>query len=189
METIQEKYERLRPQIGNGCLGVMSKNALISKVILKHDRNPDRSKAEFSHVFSIFESDLNGEKRLFVLDANPGGVKPAFLSDRIRDCNNFLIIKPLCSQDVIEKALSTSFDRAQTGIKYDYKNAIKEGLNRRYGFSLNIKKEANKDICSEWTETQAITQDMVTEPFKSLKLTFPQDYIRYNKESTTLILK
>ncbi len=177
--TIQERYERIRHEIGDGCIGLMSKKAFVSNLIRRHDRNFDGSKAEWSHVFSVYAKEYNGRIRLFVLDSNATGVKPAFLSDRIKACDNFMFLKPSCSNEIIQAALFDSFDRASKGIKYDYFNGFKELANRRYGFKFKIKPRDEHDICSDWCRPQSITQDMMLLEFALLPEPFPQDYDRY----------
>lgn len=183
-DKILEFYDSVRHLISDGCIGLMSKDAFISKAIRWHDREIEGGKAEWSHVYSIFEKEFEGRSRLFVLDSNAQGVKPALLSDRIRDCDNFMILIPTCDKKTIEKALFDSFDRASKGIKYDYKNGIKELLNRRYGLKLKITNRDEHDICSDWCRDQFIAQGMASDKFISITLPFPADYDRYSNIQT-----
>lgn len=183
METKEEHYLRIRNEITDGCLFIMNKNAFISKGIRWFDNN-----AEYSHVGLVFEKELGDRKRLFIIDSNETGVKPALLSDRLKECDSFLVIKPLCNLHKININLANSFDRAEKGIKYDYKNAIKEAFNRKLSTRFKIKLKDNSEICSQWTKIQAIEQDMVSFEFSLLELPFPQDYLRYRNIATTSVL-
>lgn len=181
--TPEEWYNSVRGQISDGAIGLISKPALISNIIRRHDRKPDGSLGEWSHSFSVDIKEWNGRKRLMIIDSNPGGVKPSFLSDLIKKSNNVIFLIPTCSQDKIQKALFDSYERAEKGIKYDYSNGIKEALNRRYGWKLKITQRDLHDICTDWTAPQFIAQDMAKDEFKLLPLAFPNDYDRYSNES------
>ncbi len=183
METILEKYNRIRPNITDGCLFLMSKNAFISRVI----RNCD-DKAEFSHIGLIFSKTFGSDKRLFIIDSNENGVHPELLSARINACNNFAIIKPLCSLSIIEDVLWNSFLQADESIKYDFFGGFKELVNRKFGTTMKITRGANHKICSDWVRDVAIKQDMVNLDFGALSLPFPQDYIRYRNINTTELM-
>lgn len=185
METIRAKYQRVRPFITDGCLGLISKPAFVSKFIRRHDRNPDFTWADISHVMLVFEK----AGRLFVLDANPNGAKPGLLSDRINLSDNCIFIKPLCSAEITKTALSNAILRAENGISYDFINGVKELINRRYKTNFTITDRDEHDICSDLVREPAIIQNTVTEEFKKLRLPFPQDYLRYRNTLTTTILK
>src|ERR1035437_932212 len=169
MESIQDKYQRIRPEITDACMFLMSRNRPVSKIIRWSDN------ADFSHIGLIFEK----VGRFLIIDSNSNGVHPELLSVRIDECDNFLIIKPLCSIDIINDELCKSFTRASLGIKYDFKNGLKELVNRKFHTSFKIKSRDEHDICSDWVREQAIAQGMLTEEFKKVTLPFPQDYLRY----------
>ena len=185
METIEEKYKRIRPNITDGCLLLMSKNAWLSKTIRKNDRNEDGTPAEFSHIGLIFEK----AGTLFIVDSNSCGVKPAVLSDRISECDNFIVIKPLCSKEIIEKQLENSFFRLKTKIYYDFEAVAKIWFNNHFGTDFKIRKRDKHDICSDWTRDQSIGQNMVLPKFETIEEPSPQDYIRYRNTYHTTILK
>lgn len=173
--TIEEKYSELRNEITDGCLVLISKNTLVSKIIRWFDN------AEFSHIMLVFEK----SGALFVIDSNPDGVHPELLSARINKCDNFCIIKPLCSSEIIQMNLSECFERAKLGIKYDFKNAVKEAFNRKFNTKFRIKLRDGHDICSDWTEPTAVIQKMITQlPLEP----FPQDYLRYRDELNTKLV-
>ncbi len=182
METIQEKYQRLRPLLTDGCLFLCSKNKIVSKII----RNCDKS--EFSHVGIVFEK----FGRWFIMDSNASGVHPDLLSERINIADNFCFIQPMPEvfrSHPIDEEIKQAIIYSETGISYDFSNGIKELVNRKIGTSLRITKRDQHDICSDYTANYAIKTYMVVYPFHSLELPFPQDYIRYNNAETTKILK
>jgi len=179
METIQEKYQRIRPTLTDGCLFLCSKNKIVSKII----RNCDNS--EFSHVGIVFEK----FGRWFIMDSNANGVHPDLLSERIDISNNFCFIQPTIGSFYVDKEMKQAIINSEAGISYDFSNGIKELINRKIGTSLRITKRDRHDICSDYTANYAINLEMVTEAFQKLELPFPQDYIRYNDTHTTRILK
>lgn len=188
--NIEDRYKAIRDNITDGCLFLMSKDKFISKTIRRHDRNEDGSWAEFSHIGLIFEKKLkDGRRRLFIIDSNPEGVRPELLSIRLKSCDNFAIIKPLCPKKIIEDEVYKSFGRAENGIKYDFLNGAKELINRRYKTNFKISESDDRDICSDFTKELAIEQDMVTLAFRDLKLPYPQDYLRYRNLKSTEVLR
>lgn len=64
-------------------------------------------------------------------------------------------------------------------IRYDFKNGIKELLNRKFGWKLKIKLDDSTSICSAYDAEYAMNLGMVTDEFKKLKIAFPQDFLRY----------
>lgn len=174
--SINEKYAQIRPEITDGCLFLMSKPKMLSKIIRWVDNS------EFSHVGLVFTK----AGRNFIIDSNANGVHPELLSVRVNECDNFCIIKPLCDAETIEDNLVNSFKRAETGINYDFSNGIKESINRKFGTKFKITLRDMHDICSDWVEQTAINQKMVTNlPL----LPFPQDYLRYRSNFTILLGK
>jgi hypothetical protein len=178
METKREHYNRIRNKITDGCLILIKKDQFISKAIRWFDNS------EYSHIGVIFEK----AGRLFIIDSNPNGVHPELLSERIKICSGFTIIKPLCDEEIINEALDDLFKRAEIGIKYDFSNGFKEALNRKFKLKLHIIDRDEHDICSDWVKNIAIDQNMLIDKFNDLKEPFPQDYIRYRNIKTTEIL-
>lgn len=186
--TPSQAYDLIRSNLGDGTIGLISKDAFISKVIRNSDKNPDGTPAEFSHIFSVFEKDLNNERRLFRVDSNAPGVKLNFISDLIAECDNFAFLIPKCSKETIDNALNDAFNRASKGIKYDFKNGLKELSNRRFGTSFIIKNRLDYDICSDYVRLQEIAQNMVMGGFYKLNEPFPQDTIRFMNPTTVDII-
>ena len=178
METIKERYERIRPEVTDGCLFLMSKDKFVSKAIRWFD------KSEFSHIGIIFEK----YGRLFILDSNMAGVHPELLSARVNLADNFIFIKPMLSKTLTTQAMEAVFKRSELNIEYDFINGAKELSNRKFGSSFKIISSEKNDICSKLTRQPAITQSMVTKNFELIPQPLPQDYLRYrNIYNTTLL--
>lgn len=177
MESKQNKYHRLRPILGACGLFLTRKNKLVSKLIRHCDNG-----AEFSHVGIYFDF----EDCYFAMDANANGVAPELLSKRIKECQDFCFIKPVT---IHVESLKNSIRSADKGIRYDFINGGKELFNRKFGTKLNIIRSNSMDICSDYVSEFAQLNFMVTKEFNNLRLPFPQDYIRFNNEQSTQILR
>ena len=189
--TTTEQYLKVREEINTGSILLMRKDKPVSNIIRRHDREPDGSICDWSHVAIIFHADFNGRKALFVIDSNPGGVKPELLSKRIKECSAFIILKPQCNIDTSNRATYEVIRRAQKGIKYDYLNGFLEGLNRRYlrhiGLEFKIKENDEKDICSDLCRKPALEQEIVRAEFKLLSYPWPQDYVRFINKNVKIL--
>lgn len=182
---IQKAYDEIRPMLTNGCLFLTSKDAIISKFIRWTD-----NKASMSHIGMLIVQEFEGEKRVMVIDSNARGVKPEFFSTRLKKIDNFIIIKPTTEQRIIDKSVFDSIDRASKGIKYDFTNGLKEMWNRKgRWFKFKIKPSDDNDICSDYTRQHFIDCIMALLGFKKLRLTFPEDYLRYHNPDTVEIIR
>ncbi len=177
METIKEKYVRLRPQIKQGDLILFHGKSLLSKVIQESDQN-----AYFNHIGVVGE--IAGS--LFIIDSNKNGVKPDRLSDRVYSYadGDFIILKPLTIKKEITKALSKLLKKSDyVKPKYDYINGIKSLINRLLGTNLKTKPNPYRVICSMFVLPYALELDMVY-PLEDMNdLFYPQDYYRYIKNA------
>lgn len=174
METIKEKYKRLRSFIKNGDIILFRGNSIVSKIIMDFDNH-----ANWSHTEIVFISN----ERIYVQGSNLNGNHPELLSYRLNLHTDFMIIRSLKDQKEITNALIKTFEKIENNIKYDFYNGIKELINRKlnlrkYNKELKITKSDSK-ICSFFAAPYAILLDMVTEEFKLLEMPFPQDFIRY----------
>lgn len=189
METVQEHYDRIRDEITDGCLFLISKNALISKTIRWCDSS------EYSHIGEILVKEVFGKKRILTLESNPDGLRVHFFSNILESCDKFTIIKPLCSQEIIEEEMWNSLGRAEKKVKYDFFNGIKEGVNRKFNTTMKITRTDGMKICSDSVRLKAINQRMIDfntkirfMKFEDLSLPFPQDYLRYRNKFKTKLL-
>ena len=173
METIQEKYNRIRPQIEGGDLILFRGTKLLAKLIQWCDDS------YFNHIGVVVEQ----YGALFIVDANGDGVQADRLSQRINSYKkyaDFTILKPLASEYRIEEAMHNLLKRSDNNtIKYDFNNGAKELFNRKFNPSFKINENSEKRaICSSNVFKYAISLDMVTSGFRTLRIAFPQDYIR-----------
>lgn len=182
MESIQDKYKRIRPSIKHGDLILFHGTGVMAKII----QNCDNS--YYNHVGVVIE--IN--EALFIVDSNADGVQADRLSWRIGKYSkggDFCIIQSNAderSKYVYLKQLLKRSD--ENWIKYDYYNGAKELANRKFGLKLRIKEDEGRDICSDYVSRYAVGAKFVSEEFAYLKIAFPQDYIRYmNEEMATLI--
>ena len=176
METIKEKYARLRPQIKEGDLILFHGKSLLSKVIQESDQN-----AYFNHVGVV--GDIAGS--LFIIDSNRGGVKPDRLSDRVYSYTDgdFIIIKSFKTKSEITKALSKLLKRTDyVKPKYDFINGAKSLINRMFGANLKTKPNPFRVICSMYVLPYALELDIVYPLSDMNDLFYPQDYVREIKD-------
>jgi len=180
METIREKYTRLRPQIKQGDLILFHGNSLLSKVIQESDQH-----AYFNHVGVVGE--IAGA--LFIIDSNRDGVQPARLSDRVFSYTNgdFVVFKPNKTKKEITKALSKLLIKTDyIKPKYDFINGLKSLINRFFGVGLKTKPNPNRVICSMFVLPYALELDMVYPLNDMNNLFYPEDYMRDLKNVTVI---
>ena len=175
METIKEKYDRLRSQIGNGYLiNVRGSSALAHAIQWGDSKNG--IDAYYSHSLVA----VTRGNRLICLQSMSNGVELDFLSNEIMANVDFCIIKPLCSQDILDKAVDEYFDQAQSGIPYDFMMLPKVLEQRKFG--IHVTPDKGKNICSVsayWTyggkiPLKCYSSEVIGQPFIT-----PQDGIRF----------
>jgi len=178
METIQEKYARIRPLIKDGDLVLFRGTRLLAKIIQNCD------KAYFNHIGIVIES----HKGLFILDSQSNGVESDRLSERINDYKNgdFCVIQSIDDSKENEAMELLMARQDMNTVLYDYGNGFKELLNRKFGWNLKIKKNDRKDICSDFVYEYALTTNKI-KPFEN-RVAFPMDYIRHRNEKETVVI-
>jgi hypothetical protein len=178
METIQEKYKRIRPLIKDGDLVLFHGTKLLAKIIQNCD------KSYFNHIGIVLES----HKGLFILDSQSNGVECDRLSERISDYKkgNFCVIQSL--EDInTDEAMEELFKRQDMKeVFYDYGNGFKELMNRKFGCNFKIGKSDSKDICSDFVYEYALSTNKIV-PFQN-RVAFPQDYIRHRNDNKTILI-
>lgn len=177
METIFEKYQRVRPLIKDGDLILFRGTRLLARIIQNCD------KAYFNHIGIVIEA----HSGLLIVDSQSNGVEADRLSERIADYKkgDFCVIKS--KTEIIDSELDRLMIRQDSkDILYDYNNGFKELLNRKFGWNLKIHANENRDICSDFVYEYACRNGFVV-PFEN-RVAFPMDYIRYrNRKRTELI--
>jgi hypothetical protein len=175
METVQEKYARIRNQIGNGYLINVRGSSALAKAIEWGD-SKDGVSAYYSHSLMAFKYG----NRLLCLQSMANGVVPAFLSTEIFANVDFCIIKPLCSQDIIDAAVLKAFDLAETGIPYDYMMLPKVLEERKFGIRISADKIGS--ICSVFAYRNyggLLPLKCYSEAVMNESFITPQDSLRY----------
>lgn len=179
MTRIEEKYFKNRHLIQDGDLILFHGNGLVATLIRSSDKNIDGSWAWHNHIGIVIEK-LGS---LFILDANGDGVQADRLSWRIKKYNkdgDFSIIRSLASRNEIDCEMSKLLKRSDDNwIRYDFKNGIKELLNRRFGFKFRTELKSDRFICSTNDAQFANNLGMMKDEFKYKTIVFPEDYIRY----------
>lgn len=183
MENIFDKYSRLRYHIEDGDLILFHGTGIIANIIQNCD------KAYYNHIGIVVEK----HGALFIIDANAKGVQADRLSWRIGKykVGDFCIIKPTIDKTTLNYHLSTLLKRSdKKWIKYDFWNGGKELLNRKFNWSLKVNTSENKDICSDFVSDYAINTKIVkTVDFSTLRVPFPEDYLRFLDENRTVLVK
>ncbi len=183
METISEKYKRFRSQIKDGDWIVFSGTGMVASIIREADED-----SFASHIGRVVKI----KNRLLIIDSNAKGNHPEWLSTRIEgyyDNSDFVIIRSNVEEDVLQSNIIdfiNESDDART--KYDFRNGIKEMLNRAFGLKLKIKLRGKYNICSQSVRKSFEALNMGTLQFNLLSIAFPQDYIRFRNEFTTELL-
>jgi len=181
MESINDKYKRVRQYIKDGDIVLFHGRGIVANII----QNCDHS--YFNHVGIVFEK-LGA---LYIVDANENGVQADRLSFRINKYSpkgDFTVLKPTATNEEIQIALTKILKRSDgKTIKYDFWNGFKELMNRKFGWSLKVDLDESHDICSDYVSTYQVELKMVTDDFLKLRIAFPQDSIRYMSENVILI--
>lgn len=171
METIKEKYARLRPLLKGGDVLLFEGVKPISNIIRVSDD------CTFTHVGIVL--DVLGT--FFIIDSNRNGVQPARLSERISqyEGGNFIVKRARQTQKQINIELSQLLKNTDRRIKYDFINGAKSLLNRFVKTKFKLEKEADRVICSEFVKPYAQRLEMIFAISLKNSLFFPQDFIRY----------
>jgi hypothetical protein len=180
--TIQEKYKLNRHLIKHGDFILLSGTGIIASTI----READNSK--MSHIGIVIE--VCG--RFLIVDSNARGNRPDWLSSRIESYNSdsdFCILRSTKTEEEISEAMNKFMIQSDDErTKYDFRNGIKELLNRAFGFKFKIKLRGKYHICSQSVRKTSFILDMMNYDFVVKEIVFPQDYLRYRNLFTTEVL-
>lgn len=180
--NIVEKYQLNRHLINHGDFILFSGTGIVASTIKEADNS------KFSHIGLIIE--VCG--RFLIIDSNAKGNHPEWLSSRVESYNkdsDFCILRSLKNKSEIDKAMTdfmVQSDDERT--RYDFKNGIKELLNRWFGFSFKIKINNKHHICSQSVRRTSESLQMMYKAFTDKEIVFPQDYIRYRNIINTKLL-
>jgi hypothetical protein len=179
MESIKDKYARLRPLLRGGDIILFEGVKPVSNIIRFSDN------CKYTHVGVVLEA----YGSLFIIDSNRDGVQPARLSERIEQYSkggNFIVKRALKGQDQINIEVSRLLKKTDRVIKYDFKNGTKSLINRLIGTKLKIDSDADRMICSEFVKPYAIALKMIHSVSLGDSLFFPQDFLRYEYYTETI---
>lgn len=174
--NITEKYKRARPYIKNGDIVLFRGKHLLAKLIQYFDS------AYYNHIGVVFES----EGHLMIMDSNGKGVRPDFLSERIRGYVDFCILSPKRNGEEINIALDYAFTRGDIGTKYDFFLLPRIAIIKKLKIDFTGFGSETRDICSEFA--RYYTDCLSINCYKNIPLITPQDFIRSrNKEEVSLL--
>ena len=180
--TIKERYFKGRHLIKNGDFIFFSGTGLIASVIKDADQSP------ISHVGRVIE--LYG--RLLIIDSNALGNHPEWLSSRIEGYSpnsDISIIRSNKNGEVISGNVASFINRSDDErTKYDFKNGIRELINRKFNLDFKISLDKSHNICSQSVRKDFEDLEMCTNEFKKLPIAFPFDYFRYRNINNTSII-
>jgi hypothetical protein len=174
MNNLLQRYEAIRPKIKNGAILLVRGSKALAKTIQWADD------AYFNHSALIF--DANG--RHMVLDSNALGVRPDFLSQRISEYVDFVILNPIgYDQKQLDRAVDLAICKdLQLDIKYDFALLPKVLVARKLGRKINHDLDSNRSICSVFTGYHYAKllgeYSWVNEALKKNYFT-PQDHMRF----------
>lgn len=166
MKKIEEKYQAARPLIKNGDLILFRGRRFLAKSIQYFD------KAYYNHIGVIFQS----EGHNMIMDSNAQGVKPDFLSDRIRGYIDFCVVSPRKTKDEIDLALETAFQKGDAGTKYDFFLLLRIAIIKKTRIDFSGLGSEKRHICSEFARHYTDCLDIKC--YKDVKLITPQDFLR-----------
>lgn len=139
METIKEKYARLRPFIRNGDIINVRGTSLLAKTIQWSD------KAYFNHSLVVQKVDDRIE---LAVQSLANGAGPMYLSTEIYQNVDFTILRPQKLQDIIDANVILFAQAVANGIGYNYWQLPKILIKEKLGFNTNLGNDKTKDICS-----------------------------------------
>lgn len=180
METVTEKYDRIRPLIKDGDLILFRGTGILAKIIQNCD------KSYYNHIGIIIEK-LGA---LYIIDANGNGVQADRLSYRVSKYKggDFTIVHPLCDREDIDFELRRILKRSdEKTIKYDFWNGFKELMNRKFNSNFKVELDERHDICSDFVSEYQLNLGLLNKDFINVRISFPQDTIRYKTDLVEII--
>jgi len=180
--TIVEKYAKYREQINNGDIILVRGNSVLARLINWGDAKGGRN-AYFNHALVVLKQEFQENMRLFSLESEAHGVTPNFLSQELLSVDDFVIVRPIAPQEVIDKAVNIVFNEGEKGIPYNYGMLFKVLMARKFGYnSKKLGSDEHKEICSVFAAQtyggliplKCYSKEAINQPFIT-----PQDIIRF----------
>ena len=144
METIQEKYARLRPQITNGCIINVKGHSLLTRIIAW-------ATGYYTHsLVAVQEGDrIKIKQPMLAVQSVADGVCPAFLSTEIFANDDFCIMRPKADQAHIDDCVDAYLAKTEKGVPYNFWELPKLLLKIKLRINIkNVQGNPNDAICS-----------------------------------------
>jgi hypothetical protein len=137
--NIQEKYDSLRDQLLEGDIVLFKGSNRIMPTLISFFDD-----AYYTHAGVIFEA----HQRKMIIDSNAKGVRPDFLSLRMKEgYGDFCIIRPVKPELM---AVYRALQRGDTGTKYDFLLLLRIAIIKKLGINLTGLGSKDRDVCSEF---------------------------------------
>jgi hypothetical protein len=180
MKKILVKYNDNKYTLKHGDIILYHGTGLLAKAIQWTD------KCYYNHIGIIIK--LGG--KLFTLDMWYSGILNGKLvicplSERIKDFEEFCILRPKFTSSEIERSVNIALDYLDYGVEYDRLKLIKVLFKKKLGITIKKEKE-KKFICSEFV--QKYTNSLDNKTYSKLKDITPSDFLRYIDNNYTIML-
>lgn len=161
------KYLTHRGEIKDGDVILFRSNKWLGKIIQWLDG------AHYNHAGIAFWSN----DMLFIVDSNQDGIRPEFMSIRMKKYIDWCIVRPRkVSKKLMRLAINKSLRRGNSVVKYDFMLALRVLFSRKFKVDLKFLGSSNRDICSEFA---AFHLSSFTRCYHRLLDVTPQDLIRF----------
>lgn len=170
------KYQKYRSEFKDGDIVLFRGQKLLAKTIQFFDS------AYYNHVGVCYKD----RSRIMILDSNGSGVRPDFMSYRMKGYVDFGVIRTRYSNEIINHGLNKIFERGDFMTKYDFMLLPRIALIKKTGINLSKLGSKNRDICSEFA--RHFTNAMEMNCYKDIELITPQDFVRFRDTALTELL-
>ena len=174
--NIEHKYEAARPSIKNGDIILFRGHRFLAKAIQYFD------KAYYNHVGVVFQS----EGHNMIIDSMAHGVKPDFLSERMKGFIDFCVISPKKTPDEINAALNGAFQKGDSGTKYNFLLLLRIAIIKKTGIDLSGLGSDQREICSQFANYY--TDCLGIKCYKNIPFITPQDFLRHRDSAEMDVL-
>ncbi len=177
MDKLVQKYLDHRDDIKSGDIVLYRGNGIISNLIHYIDD------AYYTHVGVIWkvEDPDSKEYRLLTMDMWTNGLVLVPLSERLSNYEDFCIIRPEVSSDMIEVAIFNSLKLWEGKTRYDYLLLLRISIIKKLRIDLVGYGKLTKYICSEFVDKYCKMLGIHT--FDNINLITPEDFRRYFDKS------
>lgn len=164
------KYSLFRDKIETGDIILFRGKSILSKTIQFFD------KSYYNHIGIAYWS----YGRLFIVDSNENGVRPDFMSYRMRDYVDFCVIRPKHIVMFKITCLEKCLELGENVARYDFLLLLRIACKKYFNIDLKRLGDKSRYICSEYV--QYYTNHLGDEKYKNVQFPSPEDFIR-NRDS------